>query len=261
MGVVISVANNKGGVGKSTTVMSLGHAWAKMGKRILFVDLDSQANLTSAISSVPAEERSFIIRDAFIDSKALEIEHVAENIDLIPSGLLLSNFDRDTATLTGREYLLSDLLKPLKDRYDYILIDCPPAVGLIIMNALIASDFLVMVSTPDLFSYQGLIIIANLYREVHMNERLNPGLSLAGVVVNRYQRNNISDMYVDKIRNEMGELFIEPVVPLATKVTQAGSFHQNLYDFDPDGKATRAFLRIAQNLAVRIQDALSEGSN
>ena len=178
MGQTICFANNKGGVGKSTTSAAIGQAWAKMGKKILFVDLDSQANLTSMISPLAPDQHESTIRDAFLNSKDLKVENVSENIDLIPSELSLSNFDRDTATFTGREYLLVDLLKPLKPKYDFIIIDCPPALGLITYNAMIASDHLIMVTTADGLSYSGLVMVANLYADVKSSDRLYKNLKL-----------------------------------------------------------------------------------
>lgn len=252
MGSTICIANNKGGVGKSSTAAALGYAWSKMGKKVLFVDLDSQANLTSMISTLAPDQHASTIRDAFLDKNNLIIEHVEENVDLIPSELSPSNFDRDTAAVTGREYLLSDLLTPIKNKYDFIIIDCPPALGLITYNALIASDHLVMVSTADGLSYSGMVMIANLYSDVRSNSRLNSNLKLSGVIITRYEKNKLSDMFVSKIKEELGQAFIEPIVPKATKIAQAGSFHQNIFDYDPEGKATKAYYEIAQKLALRI---------
>lgn len=254
MGSIICFANNKGGVGKSTTTAAIGHAWAKMGKKVLFIDLDSQANLTTMISPLEPEQHEFTIRDAFLDSSLLHVEHVSENIDLIPSELSLSNFDRDTAAVTGREYLLTDLLKPLKSKYDFILIDCPPALGLITYNAMIASDHLVMVSTADGLSYSGLVMVANLYADVKSSERLNKNLKLSGVIITRYQKNRLQEMYLNKIKDELGAAFIEPVIHNATKIAQAGSFRQNIFDYDPEGKATLEYFEVAQSLALRVMD-------
>lgn len=252
MGVTICFANNKGGVGKTTTAAAIGQAWAKMGKKVLFVDLDSQANLTNMISPKEPDQHELTIRDAFLDKDNFKIEHIDDNIDLVPSELSLSNFDRDTATVTGREYLLADLLKPIKDRYDFIVIDCPPALGLITYNALIASDHLVMVSTADGLSYSGMVMIANLFSDVRSNARLNQNIQLSGVIITRYERNKLSDMYIQKVKDELGQAFIEPLVPKATKIAQAGTFHQNIFDYDPQGKASQAYFEIAQKLALRI---------
>ena len=252
MGITVCFANNKGGVGKTSSAVAIGQAWARMGKKVLFVDLDSQANLTSMISPLEPDQHDVTIRDAFIDKNAFTIEHVAENIDLVPSELSLSNFDRDTAATTGREYLLADILKPVKDNYDFIIIDCPPALGLITYNALIASDHLGMVSTADGLSYSGMVMIASLYSDVRTNARLNPNLCLSGVIISRYEKNKLSDMYIQKVKDELGQAFIEPVVPKATKVAQAASFRQSIFEYDPEGKATKAYFEIAQKLALRI---------
>ena len=176
MGKIVCFANNKGGVGKTTTAVAIGQAWARKGKKVLFVDLDSQANLTTMISPLAPEEHKATIRDAFLNKRNLNVENVEKNVDLIPSELSLSNFDRDTASITGREYLLLDILKPLKEKYDYIIIDCPPALGLITYNALIASDHLLMVATPDGLAYSGMVMVANLFADVQSNPRLNPEL-------------------------------------------------------------------------------------
>ena len=142
MGQTICFANNKGGVGKTTTCVAIGQAWARMGKKVLFVDLDSQANLTSIVSPLDPSQREVSIRDAFQNPDLFSIEPIGENMDLVASDLSLSNFDRDTAAIAGREYLLLDLLKDVKANYDFILIDCPPALGLITYNAMIAADHL-----------------------------------------------------------------------------------------------------------------------
>ena len=254
MGYTVCFANNKGGVGKTTTSVAIGLAWAKMKKKVLFVDLDSQANLTTMISPLSPEQHTLTIRDAFIDKNNFNIEHVDDYVDLVPSELSLSNFDRDTAAVTGREYLLLDLLKPVKKDYDFIIIDCPPALGLITYNALIASDHLVMVATPDGLAYSGMVMVANLYADVRSSARLNQNLQLSGVVITKYERNKLSDMYVQKVKDELGGALIEPVINKATKITQAGSFGQNIYDYDPDGKATKQYIEVAQKLALRIMD-------
>lgn len=255
MGKIVCFANNKGGVGKTTTAVAMGYAWALAGKKILFVDLDSQANLTAMVSPLEPDAHEYSIRDAFLDKNQFKIEHASKNVDLVPSELTLSNFDRDTASITGREYLLLDLLKPVKNKYDYIIIDCPPALGLITYNALIAADHLVMVATPDGLAYQGMVMVANLYADVKSNPRLNPDLCLTGVIISKYERNKLSDMYVEKIKAEMGDAFIEPVLSKATKIAQAGSFNQNIFEYDPSGKVTKQYLEIAKILAKRISKA------
>ena len=238
MGQTVCFANNKGGVGKTTTCVAIGQAWARMGKKVLFVDLDSQANLTSIVSPLDPSQREVSIRDAFQNPDLFSIENVGENMDLVASDLSLSNFDRDTAAIAGREYLLLDLLKDVKANYDFILIDCPPALGLITYNAMIAADHLVMV--------------ANLFADVKSNERLNKALKLTGVIVTRFEKNKVAELYLNKIKQDLGQAVIEPVIRKATKMQQAVSLKESIYDLDPSGKATSDYVEVARQLALRI---------
>lgn len=251
MAEIISIANNKGGVGKTTTVVALGHAWASQGKKILFVDLDSQANLSSTLLDEEYEPVR-TISDAFAEKYDLPIEHIDEHIDLVPSGLSLSNFDSITSRYNSREFLLADLLDPIKDDYDFILIDCPPALGLITYNALVAANHLIMVATADRYSYDGMMMIAQIYNDVRESVRLNPRLSLDGVIITKYRRNKISDMWLDKIRSEVAETLVVPVVREATKIQQATTFKKNFYDYDPDGTATKDYRQVSEEVLRRV---------
>lgn len=256
MGKTISFVNNKGGCGKTTTVCAIGQAWANMGKKILLIDLDSQSNLTSIITDTdPAtQEWETTLEDAFIGGPeyGLPIIKVSDMIDIVPSDLDLSNFDKDTSRFTGREYLLADLIETVKADYDYILLDCPPALGLITYNALVASDYLVLISNADGLSYRGMKIIASLYNEVIGNKRLNPDLKIIGAIITRYEKNNLSDLYLDKIKADLGNLVILPAVRKSTKISQATSFQRNIYEFDPSGKATKDYLEVSKELLQRI---------
>lgn len=257
MGKVIAFANNKGGCGKTTSVCAIGQAWASYGKKILFVDLDSQSNLTSIITNTDQSTKEWdnTIEDAFVGGPefGLPIVNVRENIDIVPSDLDLSNFDTETMKSTGREYLLADLLATVKNNYDYILIDCPPALGMITYNALIASDYLVIVTNADGLSYKGVKMIAQLYQSVASNPRMNPDLQLLGFLVTRLEKSKLSELYLNRIRKDVGALLIEPYIRKSTKVQQAASFNQDIYKLDPTGKATKDYLAVAQELIARIE--------
>ena len=257
MGKTLCFVNNKGGCGKTTTCLAVGQAWAKLGKKILFIDLDSQSNLTSIITNTdPAvQEWELTIEDAFKGGAefGLPIHKVTEQIDIVPADLDLSNFDRDTARQSVREFLLADLLDTVKANYDYILIDCPPALGVITYNALVASDYVVMVSNAEGLSYRGMKMVANLVNEVMSNKRLNPKLRVAGVFVTRFETNNLSNMYLQKIEADLGPTLIKPVIRKSTKIAQSASFQQNIYEFDPQGRATQDYLSAANELLQRIE--------
>lgn len=252
MGKVISFANNKGGVGKTTTVVSIAQALAIFKKKVLCVDLDSQANLTGILSKVEPENRMLSIRDFFRDPGSFNVETVDEHIDLIPSDLTLATFDVDTSSLNDRVYLLTDLLEGVRNDYDFILIDCPPALGTITYNAFIASDYLVMVSTADDLSYKGLKMTYQLFQGVRGNKRLNPNLKIIGTIVTKTKNNKLTDTYLKKISGDPTLLFIPPTISEATKVGQAAALHASIYEYDPNGKATKQYLEVAQRLAARV---------
>lgn len=259
MGKVISFMNNKGGVGKTTSAYTIGLAWAKMGKKILFVDLDSQSNLTSMLSSTDPLQQSWdrTIEDAFIagPQDGLPIEHT-ENplIDFVPSDLDLSNFERDTANAKLKEFLLLDLLEGVKESYDYIILDCPPALSSIIINAMIASDFLVLVANPEGLSYKGTQMIIKLYNEIISDKRLNPTLKVLGILITRYQKAKVGDKFVELFRHHYGPLVLKPIIRKATKIEQANSMNVSIFDLDPEGRATEDYLKVSQDMITRIDD-------
>lgn len=253
--VTICFTNNKGGCGKTTTVCSVGEYWASLGKRILFIDLDSQASLTSIICRTNGEhvwedtiETAFIAGPSF----PLPIFHAKPNIDIVPADLELAHFEQATAGQKMREWMLVDLLASVKGDYDFILIDCPPQLGLIIYNALVASDYFCIVTNPDGMNYEGVKMTWRMYEEVAGDPRLNPNLKFLGLIVSRYEKNNISKMYIDKFRKEFGINFIEPVIRKSTKLVQATSFKESIFQLYPDEKATSDYLQVAQEMLKRV---------
>lgn len=251
MAEIIAIANNKGGVAKTTTAVAIGRAWAMQGKKILFVDLDSQANLTSTLLDEEYDPKR-TITDAFAEKYDIPIEHVDDQIDVVPSGLSLSNFDSITSRYNSREFLLADLLDPVKDNYDFIIIDCPPALGLITYNALVAADHLLMVATADRYSYDGMMMIAQIYNDVRESVRLNPGLALDGVIITKYRKNKITDVWYNKIHQEVGDTLIMPAVREATKIQQANTMNKNIYEYDPEGTATKDYRQVAAEVLKRV---------
>ena len=252
MAIVISFANNKGGVGKTTTTLVMAQAFARMEKKTLLVDLDSQANLTLFLGEIEPTARELTISDAFKSPDIIPIEKIEKNIDLIPADLSLANFDAETAAKPERLYLLDDLIQKVRADYDFILMDCPPALGNITYNAFIASDFLVMVTTPDELSHQGLKMIYKVFQHVVSNPRLNPKLRLAGTIITKYEKNKNSELFLKLIREDTNIRIIEPVINKATRISQATSSRQSIFDFDPNGKATLQYVDVAKTLALRV---------
>lgn len=264
MAKIVTFMNNKGGVGKTITTHSVGIAWAKMGKRVLFIDLDSQANLTSMLSRIdPTGEEQWdrTLEDAFIegpfvdDGLGLPIHHAEgyDNVDFVPSSLDLANFDYDTSRSNFRELLLLDILKKVRDGYDYILIDCPPAIQTLTTNALVAADYLVLVTNLSGKSVKGLEMIMGLYERVVMNPRMNPDLTLLGVVLTMLERDRVNKGYLEHVKRRYTSYVVEPYIRKSTMVNRALSFNKSIYDMDPDGKVSTDYMRVAEELLVRIE--------
>lgn len=260
MGKVISFMNNKGGVAKTMSAFNVGILWAKIGKKVLFIDLDSQANLTSMLA---ANDPKFsgkwdnTIEDAFIAGPQLSglpiYTSSYENVDFVPADLKLSNFDVDTSSVSLKVYLLKDLIAPVKSKYDYIVIDCPPALGGIIMNAMVASDGLVLVSTPDQPALDGMHMVINVYNEIIADDRLNPYLKFLGCLITRVENDIINKSYISLFEEEFGAYVIKPFIRKNTKLNQSSSMHKDIFSHDPDGRGAREYRDVAKEILLRIE--------
>lgn len=248
--------NNKGGVGKTTTVCAVGASLARMGKRILFIDLDSQANLTSITTDTDPSlaEWDRTIKDAFVGGPefGLPIRKINDFMDIVPSDLSLSNFEVDTSGQQTREWMLADLLEPYRDQYDYILIDCPPALGLISYIALVAADYLIIVANTDGLSHRGVDMVVQLYNRVKENKRMNPDLEFLGLVVTRYKKDNISELILSKYKKTFGVDLLEPIIHMDTKLVQMVTFRKSIFELEPKGRAAEEYSRLAAEIIQRI---------
>ena len=260
MGKVISFMNNKGGVAKTMSAFNIGILWASIGKRILFIDLDSQANLTRMLSSDdPSKSPKWenTIEDAFVIGPKLNplpiLSSRYENVDFVPADLKLSNFDAETSHINLKVYLLKDLIAPVKDNYDYIVIDCPPALGSIIMNAMVASDGIVLVSTPDQPSLDGMHMIVGVYNEVLADDRLNPYLPFIGCLITRVENDTINKSYIGQIEEEFGAYVIKPFIRKNTKLNQSVSFRKDIFSYDPKDRGAKEYRDAGKEILIRIE--------
>ena len=261
MGKVVSFLNNKGGVAKTMSAFNVGILWSKIGKKILFIDLDSQANLTGMIASddnrYEVGKWENTIEDSFVIGPKLcplpILPSKFENVDFVPADLRLSNFDVDTSNVTLKVFLLKDLLKQVKDSYDYVIIDCPPALGSIILNAMVASDGVVLVTTPDQPSLDGMHMVIGVYNEILADERLNPYLKLIGCLVTRVENDTINKAYIGLIEQEFGAYVIKPYIRKNTKLNQSASMHKDIFSHDPEGRGARDYRDVAKEILLRIE--------
>ena len=263
MGYVISFMNNKGGVAKTMSAFNVGILWSRIGKKVLFIDLDSQANLTGMLAAYDdrySGKWESTIEDAFIIGPKLEKDRPLpilpsryHGVDFVPADLKLANFDNDTSTVSLKVYLLKDLIEPIRNEYDYIIIDCPSALGSIIMNAMVASDGMVLVTTPDQPSLDGMHMVIGVYNEIISDARLNPYLKFIGCLVTRVENDTINKLYISLIEKEFEAYVIKPYIRKNTKLNQSSSMHRDIFTHDPDGKGAHDYRDAAKEILLRIE--------
>ena len=168
---IITIANHKGGVGKTTSTASIGDALAILGKKVLLIDLDAQQNLTFTLTLTQNEEPETSVYDALVKDAPLPIVNVRKNLDLVPASLELARAEIDMATKIAREGILKSLLEDYRDKYDYILIDCPPSLGIVTTNALVASDRLYIPLTAEALPMKGLAMLDDVVGERRLCDR------------------------------------------------------------------------------------------
>ncbi|GAA6165564.1 ParA family protein [Pelagimonas sp. KU-00592-HH] len=249
---IISVANQKGGVGKTTTAINLSAALAEAGCRVLVVDLDPQGNASTGLG-VETEDRKLTTYDLLLeDIKLTDViqETGVQGMGIIPATVDLSSADIELLSNEKRSFLLHDALRqPAMDAFDwdYILIDCPPSLNLLTVNAMIASDSVLIPLQSEFFALEGLSQLMLTVREVR--QTANPKLRIEGVVLTMFDaRNNLSQQVEQDARDNLGELVMETRIPRNVRVSEAPSFAQPVIDYDPTSKGAEAYRELAREL-------------
>lgn len=252
MAKVISFANHKGGVGKSTAVVTLSGIFADRGKRVLLIDLDAQANLTKHLSEENFDDKDVsTIYTAFRDRKGLPIYTIEADghpsIDIVPSTIYMAGVDLYLNQVrTAKEAILKKMLKPLRDEYDYIFLDCPPALGDVVVNAFTASDFVVVPMTTDVYAFYGIELLLQTVDEVQENS--NAELKMAGIFYNKYEnRTNISKAIEATIK-EQNLTVLKSVIRTDKTLREAPAVHLPASFIDPDCRAVKDFTNLADEI-------------
>ena len=253
MGRTIACANQKGGVGKTTTVVNLASYLALAGDRVLVIDLDPQGNATSGLGlDRTLLERS--IYDAVIDEHALERLIVAGplGLDVVPSAIALAGAEVELAPIEARERRLARLVREIADRYDHIFIDCPPSLGLLTVNALTAADEVLIPLQCEYYALEGLTqLLATLDL---VRDHLNPALELGGVLLTMYDsRTNLSADVAAEVRRHLGNAVFETVVPRSVRLSEAPSHGKPIALYRPDSPGALAYRRLAEEFRARSQ--------
>ena len=245
MAKVIAIVNHKGGVGKTTTTVNLGAALARSGARVLCIDIDSQQNLTSSLMN--EEEVSLSITDSLGNGAALPIVEVSERLHLCPSDINLAGVEIDL--INRQRNVLKSMLAPVLPKYDYIFIDCPPSLGALTVNALVAADEIYLPLTGEALPLRGIVSLENIVLKA---QRINPALSISGIILQRFnRRRNINNAVLDAIRAKYGERLFNTKVRECIALAEAPAAHCSIYDYAPDSNGAKDYTALAGEVIER----------
>lgn len=244
---IIAVANHKGGVGKTSSVATIGAILASKGKKILLVDLDTQANLTRHfLSDIPAR----IIYHAIREQRDLPIYNIRQNLDIVPSGLDMAGIDLELQMMFNRERVLKTLLDPYANRYDLVLLDCPPALGLITINALTAASRLIVPMKADLMSSYGLNMMEQFCAKMQV---LNPGIHIDFIFFNIYEKGQtMTDAIEADVRGKYGDRVLTTVVRKNNDVAKAAFEYTDVVSAYPDSNGAKDFQALVDELLEKL---------
>ena len=243
MGRVIAIANHKGGVGKTTTAAALGSIFAEEGRRTLLIDLDAQANLTASFLK---EEQEKTIYNALKGEVALPVIHVRENLDIVASSLDMAAAELELISRMNREYILKKLLQPLEDNYDFILLDCPPSLGLVTINALVAAKELFIPLTAEALPSRGLTKLTNILQMVR--ENLNRDIFLSGIIITRWEPTKLSKMVEQQLRANFGDTIYKTKIRKNVAIAEAPLYFTDIVTYSPDSNGARDYRALADEI-------------
>jgi chromosome partitioning protein len=251
---IVAIANQKGGVGKTTTAVNLGAALAESGKRILIVDLDPQANATSSFGLQEVEGVSLyepLLGEVSITEKILPTRR--EGLFIVPADLDMAGAEVEIARMPNHLTRLAETLKPLHtdQTFDLVFLDCPPSLGILMSNALAAADELLTPIQCEYFALEGLVKIVRLIEQV-LDSGANERLELGGIVMTMFDaRTNLSQQVVADVRKHFGERVYETVIPRSVRLSEAPSFGKSILEYASSGPAARAYRALAKEFLKR----------
>lgn len=247
MARVYALANQKGGVGKTTTAVSLCAYLASVGKRILLVDIDPQANATSSLG-IDKNALAHSVYDVLVSARVGSSTTVVTSqrgLDLLPSSPALAGADIELVEMTGREAKLKQALKPLRDHYDFILIDTPPSMGLLTVNALVAADGVIIPVQCEYLPLEGLTQLLQTIELIRRN--LNPQLIIRGILMTMYDpRTNLAREVVQEVRRHFPQKTFQAIIPRSVKLSEAPSYGEPIGRYAPDSSGAQAYNAFGQ---------------
>jgi len=251
MAQIIALANQKGGVGKTTTSVNLGAALAQAGKRVLLVDIDAQGNATSGVgiakSSISKDIYDVLVNEEPIADVILHTKH--QNLDIVPATIQLSGAEIELTAQIARETRLLDAIKTIQDQYDFILVDCPPSLGLLTINAFTASNSILIPVQSEYYALEGLSQLLNTIQLVR--KHFNPNLKIEGVLLTMYDaRTNLGKQVNEEVKKYFKDNVYKTIIPRNVRLSEAPSHGLPIMDYDPKSTGAKVYSQLAKEVAA-----------
>ncbi|MDK2806559.1 ParA family protein [Thermoanaerobacterium thermosaccharolyticum] len=258
MGKIIAIANQKGGVGKTTTTINLGYSLSASGKKVLCIDMDPQSNMTSGFgiddSSLNCTTYNILIEERNIKEALITLNEM-NGVSIVPSSIQLAGAEIELVPMLSREFRLKNSLKDIKDDYDFILIDCPPSLGLLTINALTAADSVLVPIQCEYYALEGLTQLMNTINLIKKN--INHSLEIEGVVLTMFNaRTNLSIQVVDEVKKYFKGKVYGTIIPRNIRLGEAPSFGKPISLYDPHSKGAEAYEELAKEIIERNGEAI-----
>ena len=251
MADIIALANQKGGVGKTTTAVNLGAGLANLGNRVLLVDIDAQGNATSGVgiakSSISKDIYDVLVNEEPIADVILHTSH--KKLDIAPATIQLSGAEIELTAQIARETRLLDAIKTIQDQYDFILVDCPPSLGLLTINAFTASNSILIPVQSEYYALEGLSQLLNTIQLVR--KHFNPNLKIEGVLLTMYDaRTNLGKQVNEEVKKYFKDRVYETIIPRNVRLSEAPSHGLPIMDYDPKSTGAKVYSQLAKEVAA-----------